>query len=44
MGAFVITSFNFGGTYIYTKGTIVPHAEGDVFYVLVSSKIATIED
>ena len=41
---YVIKSLSYGGTYIYTKGTIVRHAEGDVFYVLVSSKIATIGD
>jgi hypothetical protein len=41
---YVIKSLSYGGTYIYTKGTILRHAEGDVFYILVSSKIATIGD
>ncbi len=41
---YVIKSISYDGTYIYTKGTIVHYAEGDVFYVLVSSKIATIGD
>lgn len=41
---YIIKSVSYGGTYIYTKGTIVRHAEGDVFYILVSSKIATIGD
>lgn len=41
---YVIKSLSYGGTYIYTKGTVVRLAEGDVFYILVSSKIATIGD
>ncbi len=41
---YVIKSLSYGGTFIYTKGTILHHAEGDVFYILVSSKIATIGD
>ena len=41
---YIIKSPSYSGTYIYTKGTIVRHAEGDVFYILVSSKIATIRD
>lgn len=41
---YVIKSFNFAGTLIYTKGTIVRFQEEEVFYVLVSSKIATVSD
>lgn len=41
---YIIKSLSYRGTYIYTKGTIVRHEEGDVFYILVSSKIATIGD
>jgi len=41
---YVIKSFSFGGTLIYTKGAIVREPEGEVFYILVSSKIATIND
>jgi hypothetical protein len=38
---YVIKSFSYDGTLIYTKGTIVRQAGREVFYVLVSAKIAT---
>lgn len=38
---YVIKSFSFDGTLIYTKGAIVREAGQEVFYVLVSAKIAT---
>jgi hypothetical protein len=41
---YVIKSFDFQGTLIYTKGAIVREPEGDVFYVLVWSKISTYDD
>jgi len=41
---YVIKSFDFQGTLIYTKGAIVREPEGEVFYVLVSSKISTYDD
>jgi len=37
---YVIKSRNFAGTLIYTKGKILKEAEGDRFYILVSSKVA----
>jgi len=40
---YVIKSFSFAGTLIYTKGTIVKEAGREVFYVLVSAKMATTE-
>lgn len=40
---YVIKSFSFDGTLIYTKGAIVREEEGDVFYVFVSAKIATLQ-
>jgi hypothetical protein len=41
---YVIRSFNFSGTLIYTKGKIAREPEGEVFYVLVSAKITTVGD
>ncbi|MCC7290889.1 MAG: hypothetical protein IT449_02370 [Phycisphaerales bacterium] len=41
---YVIKSFNYTGTLIYTKGAIRREAGADIFYVLISSKIATLED
>ena len=41
---YVIKSFDFQGTLIYTKGAIIREPEGEVFYVLVSSKISTYDD
>lgn len=41
---YVIKSFNFEGTLIYTKGTIVREAKREVFYILVSAKIATFDE
>jgi hypothetical protein len=41
---YVIKSFSFDGTPIYTKGAIVRKPEGEVFYFLVSSKIVTFGD
>lgn len=38
---YVIQSCNDNGTLIYTKGKIFPSPQGEVFYVLVSSKIST---
>jgi hypothetical protein len=38
---YVIKSFSFSGTLIYTKGAIVREAGQDVFYIFVSAKIAT---
>ncbi|HNQ22637.1 MAG TPA: hypothetical protein PKK06_06035 [Phycisphaerae bacterium] len=39
---YVIKSFSYNGTLIYTKGAIVRQAEQEVFYVFVSAKIATL--
>lgn len=41
---YVIRSFNFSGTLIYTKGKIAREPEGEVFYVLISAKVDTISD
>lgn len=41
---YVIKSTTFDGTYIYTKGKIAKVGDIEVFYVLVSSKIATVDD
>lgn len=38
---YIIKSPSFDGTLIYTKGTIVHEGGEDVFYVLVSAKVAT---
>jgi hypothetical protein len=38
---YVIESFSFTGTLIYTKGTIAARPEGEVFYVLISAKLST---
>lgn len=38
---YVIKSFSYDGTLIYTKGAIVRQAEQEVFYIFVSAKIAT---
>lgn len=40
---YVIKSFSYTGTLIYTKGAIRSEAGADVFYILISSKIATFE-
>lgn len=37
---YVIESPTFGGTWVYTKGTIRRKGQAEVFYVLVSSKLA----
>jgi hypothetical protein len=37
---YVIKSRDYTGTYIYTKGAIVREAEREVFYILVSARIA----
>lgn len=37
---YVIESPNFSGIWIYTKGTIRPKGGQEVFYVLISSKLA----
>jgi hypothetical protein len=39
---YVIKSFSYGGTLIYTKGTLVREAQREVFYVFVSAKLATL--
>jgi hypothetical protein len=38
---YVIESPNYDGIWIYTKGTIRSVGEDEVFYILVSSKLAT---
>ena len=38
---YIIKSFSYDGTLIYTKGTIVREEEREVFYVFISAKIAT---
>ncbi|MEE9293842.1 MAG: hypothetical protein V3W34_02605 [Phycisphaerae bacterium] len=38
---YVIKSFSFDGTLIYTKGAIVPQAKREIFYIFVSAKIGT---
>ncbi len=40
---YVIKSFSFSGTLIYTKGAIVSQQEDEVFYIFISAKIPTIE-
>jgi hypothetical protein len=37
---YIIESPNLSGTWIYTKGTTRKTKDGDVFYILVSSKIS----
>jgi hypothetical protein len=39
---YVIKSFTYDGTLIYTKGAIVREAGREVFYVFVSAKLATL--
>jgi hypothetical protein len=39
---YVIKSFTFSGTLVYTKGAIVREAQREVFYVFVSAKRATL--
>jgi hypothetical protein len=41
---YVIEGFNYTGTLIYTKGAIKREADGEVFYLFVSSKRSTIGD
>ena len=41
---YVIKSFNFTGTLIYTKGKIDRQGDQEVFYILISTKIATVGD
>jgi len=41
---YVLKSFNFSGTLIYTKGTIKHEGGQEVFYVFISAKIATMEE
>ena len=40
---YVIKSFNYDGTLIYTKGTIVREEDRETFYVFVSAKVATVD-
>lgn len=41
---YVIKSFSFEGTLIYTKGTIVRQDGEETFYIFISSKVATVGD
>lgn len=41
---YVLKSFDFGGTLIYTKGAIRHENARDVFYILVSAKITTTDE
>lgn len=41
---YVIKSFTYAGTLIYTKGTIVRQDGQETFYIFISSKVATIGD
>ncbi|MFO0838318.1 MAG: hypothetical protein U1D55_07290 [Phycisphaerae bacterium] len=41
---YVIKSLSYDGTFIYAKGRLESQAGRDVFYVLVSAKIATFGD
>lgn len=38
---YVIKSFTYDGTLVYTKGAIVREAGQETFYIFVSSKVAT---
>ena len=38
---YVIKSFSYSGTLIYTKGTIVKEDDRETFYIFISSKVAT---
>lgn len=37
---YVIKSYDYSGTFIYTKGTIIREQDLEIFYVLISAKIA----
>ena len=39
---YVIKSFSYDGTLIYTKGTIVQEHGQETFYIFISSKLATL--
>jgi hypothetical protein len=41
---YVIKSFNFDGTLIYTKGVIARTTTSEYFYVLVSAKVDTFSE
>ena len=41
---YVIKSFSYDGTLIYTKGAIAREEDHEVFYVFVSAKVATFGD
>lgn len=41
---YVIRSFSYDGTLIYTKGAIVRQGKRETFYILVSAKIATLSE
>ena len=41
---YVIKSFSFDGTLVYTKGAIAKEGEREVFYILTSAKIATTKE
>jgi hypothetical protein len=40
---YVIKSYSFTGTLVYTKGTIRQEARHEVFYLLISAKLSTDE-
>jgi hypothetical protein len=39
-----IEGFNHTGTLLYTKGAINRETDGEVFYLLISSKVSTLGD
>lgn len=41
---YIIKGLSDDGTLIYTKGKIARHGGAEVFYVLVSSKVATVNN
>ncbi len=41
---YVIESFNYRGTLLYTKGRFAREAGEEVYYLLISSKISTFAD
>lgn len=41
---YVIKSFSYDGTLIYTKGAIVQQEDHEVFYIFISAKLATLSE
>lgn len=41
---YVIVSFNYTGSLIYTKGAIKRQEDQEIFYILISSKRSTLGD